>query len=727
MGELGVDEREARQHGGAAQADFDAMSRGGEDGVAGHFGAGARCSGDRNTGCGGVRKRLSAADHFEVVEKIAGIGEEGGDGFGGVERGAAAEADNEVTPGGTGSREAAERIVGGGFVRDREGRGANARRREEIEERRGAAGIATRYDESVVAELPRGGRGFTERSGAEEDAGGKGEVEAHEARRRGDGEKRGRKDEELRRDAAATSSSEVGVGREEVGEFHAGARFGHHRRDGVAPGGVVGGGLVGGRRVGCAVGFDEDEAGGIVGLLQDIEACDTGLADAGAGVGERRGLESCDVFGFHVNVDMNKEHDGSSVKGAGQCGKSRRECKPLSLAVTEAEDNRSNVVVTTPPVNLPMKTRLLTALAVLCCATGALFAQAPKKDDKKAPAPKSASEAAFDEFQKVRNKPGAKADQARFQEVIAAGAKFLAAHPATGRANEVINFVGVQYPMSIDAKQPALREQYVSLVNLEIANQKYKDGVTDPVRAAFIALEAAVADFDVRRTSGGREQVATLREKIDALAEAPGGGRFLTDRERSYVHLLYLMNQLPRAEEQLKKLATHKEKGVADMAKQEMSFLELRRKPIDVKFTALDGKQVDLAALRGKAVGVYFFNSTNKGHTDQLDKLRQFASDFRKKGFELVTVSLDKEEDRPKLEKYVKEVKLAQPVYFDGKQGKGELPTKLNVTSAPRLLLFTPEGTIAATIPPGSTLLSTDYRNMLGAFEAEVKKGLKIK
>jgi peroxiredoxin len=372
-----------------------------------------------------------------------------------------------------------------------------------------------------------------------------------------------------------------------------------------------------------------------------------------------------------------------------------------------------------------MKTRLLTA-ALICClaAPAATFAQAPKKDDKKAPAPKSASELAFDEFQKVRNVPNAKHDQPRFQAVINAGLAFLGAHPTSYRANEVINFLGVNYPTGIDPKRPELRAQYVAMLKLEIANQKYKDGVTEQVRAALLALEAAVSEFEFRMTPG-RDSLATLREKIDAMAELAQTNRYLADRERAYAHFLMLMNQTPRAEEQLKKLVAHKEKGVADMAKAELTIIEARKAPFDFKFTSVDGKAVDLASLRGKAVGLYFWATSNKGSVDNLEKLRQFQSDYRKRGFELVTVSFDKEEDRAKVEKYIKDSKLTAPVYFDGKQAKMDVAAKVNVNAPNRLLLISPEGYLQASNINGS--LSTNYASALGVFEAEVKKLLKIK
>lgn len=348
----------------------------------------------------------------------------------------------------------------------------------------------------------------------------------------------------------------------------------------------------------------------------------------------------------------------------------------------------------------------------------ASFAQAPKKDEKKAPAPKSASEVAFDEFQKVRNASNAKLDQARFQALINAGITFLTQHPTSSRASEVVNYLGLSYPLSIDSKQPAIRTSYISFLKLEVTNQKYKDGVTDPVKAALAALEAAAADFEVRQASGARETMAALREKIDALAETPGGNRFLAERERSYAHLLTLTKQTARAEEQLKKLSKHSDKGVADMARQELNLIDLQKAPFDLKFTALDGKPVDFAQLRGKVVALYFWSSTNANSTKAFEGLKQIASDYRKKGFEVVTVSFDKEEDREKLQKYIKDNRISWPVYFDGKQAKAEFAAKLNATSVPRLFLFDKNGMLQTTMQ-GTRLTADLPANQL---EANVKR-----
>ncbi len=365
---------------------------------------------------------------------------------------------------------------------------------------------------------------------------------------------------------------------------------------------------------------------------------------------------------------------------------------------------------------------LLLSVLVLGDASRA-HAQAPKVGDPKAAPAKSAADLAFDEFNKVRSSPGVQ-DQARFQKVIAAGVSFLTQYPTHGQAAGVVTNLAF-YATVIDRKQAAARTSYLSFLKLDITNAKYKDGVTDNAKTALVAVDAAIADFEARELSS-RENMGVLREKIDALAESPGGARFLAERERSYVHLTALGPAAANAEKQLNQLLNHAEKSVKDMAREELNIFEVKKVPYALKFTALDGKAVDFEQLRGKVVALYFWSSTNKGSVDRFESLKQIQSDYRKKGFEVVTVSYDREEDREKLVKAVKDARIPFPVYFDGKQAKNDFSPKLNVFSVPRLFVFDQKGILQTTIQgsPVGKLQPDLPQNQL---EGMVKKLLGIK
>ncbi|WP_414664074.1 TlpA disulfide reductase family protein [Horticoccus sp. 23ND18S-11] len=375
-----------------------------------------------------------------------------------------------------------------------------------------------------------------------------------------------------------------------------------------------------------------------------------------------------------------------------------------------------------------MKHRLLTlALIGSLGLSHLVLAQAPAKSgdkggDKKAPAPKTPADLAFDEFNKMRSGAG-KMDQARFQAVINAGTSFLTQYSTHGRVNDVVRDLAF-WGSNIDQKQAALRTSFASLLSLEVTNLRFKEGLSDPAKAAIAALDATVADFNMRETPNA-ENLAALREKLDALGQTPGAGRFLTERERSYAHLV-MASQAGRAEAHLKTMLTNPDKSVAAMAREELNIVEVRKEPYALTFTGLDGKPVDFAQLRGKVVALYFWSSTNGNSTRNFERLKMVGADYRKRGLEMVTVSFDKAEDKEKLEKYIKENRITWPVHFDGKGAANDFARKLNANSVPRLYVFDQKGILQMSFQ-GSPVKSYTSNLPVDQLEPTVKRLLNIK
>jgi hypothetical protein len=335
-----------------------------------------------------------------------------------------------------------------------------------------------------------------------------------------------------------------------------------------------------------------------------------------------------------------------------------------------------------------MKTpRSIIALFASLILAGALLAQAPAP---KAPAARPAGDVAGDAFYKIYNDKEAKLSQERFTQVIAPGLDFLIKFPTHWRANTVIRDLAYFGDSIRDKKLAAYRGAYVAQLKYEVTTLRYKDGVSNDGKAVLAAVEVAAVDFEVREAPS-RDAVNGLREKLDGLAGTPGGGRFLPDREKSYVEILTRGVSPAAGEAHLRKLLTHADKGVAGMARTELNIVEVRAKPYDLKFTAMDGKAVDIGALRGKVVALVIWSGTSAGTVTMIDQVKQ-AHSFFKKNVEVVGVSFDKEVDREKLTKFIKDNKISWPVHFDGKDGKTDWAAKLNVSKAPAIVLFDKKG-----------------------------------
>lgn len=123
---------------------------------------------------------------------------------------------------------------------------------------------------------------------------------------------------------------------------------------------------------------------------------------------------------------------------------------------------------------------------------------------------------------------------------------------------------------------------------------------------------------------------------------------------------------------------------------------------MEVSFTDLDGKKVDLAALKGKVVLVDFWATWCGPCVGELPNVLKAYEAYHDKGFEIVGISLD--QDKDKLTSFVKEKKMVWSQYFDGKGWENALSTKFGIHSIPATFLIGKDGKVAATNLRGPAL-----------------------
>ncbi|WP_051946632.1 TlpA disulfide reductase family protein [Verrucomicrobium sp. BvORR106] len=132
-----------------------------------------------------------------------------------------------------------------------------------------------------------------------------------------------------------------------------------------------------------------------------------------------------------------------------------------------------------------------------------------------------------------------------------------------------------------------------------------------------------------------------------------------------------------------------------------------RTKPLDLKFTALDGREVDLETLRGKVVLIDFWATWCGPCVEELPHVTKAYEKFHDKGFEVVAISLD--QDRGVLETFVRQNNLKWPQHFDGKGGDGELCKRFGIQMIPVMWLINKQGLLVQT-------------NARGKVESEVER-----
>lgn len=120
--------------------------------------------------------------------------------------------------------------------------------------------------------------------------------------------------------------------------------------------------------------------------------------------------------------------------------------------------------------------------------------------------------------------------------------------------------------------------------------------------------------------------------------------------------------------------------------------LEAVGKPLALKFKALDGRDVDLAKLKGKVVLVDFWATWCRPCVAELPNVKAAHEKLNVKGFEIVGISFD--QDKGRLEKFVATEKMPWPQYFDGKGWENQFGQEFGIQSIPAMWLVDKKGNL---------------------------------
>ncbi len=115
------------------------------------------------------------------------------------------------------------------------------------------------------------------------------------------------------------------------------------------------------------------------------------------------------------------------------------------------------------------------------------------------------------------------------------------------------------------------------------------------------------------------------------------------------------------------------------------------RKPA-IKFTAIDGREVDMEKLMGKVVLIDFWATWCGPCVAELPNVKEVYDKFHSKGFEIVGISLDKDKDA--LTQFIAKEKMAWPQYFDGKGWENAISQEFGINSIPAMWLVDKSGQI---------------------------------
>jgi thiol-disulfide isomerase/thioredoxin len=118
--------------------------------------------------------------------------------------------------------------------------------------------------------------------------------------------------------------------------------------------------------------------------------------------------------------------------------------------------------------------------------------------------------------------------------------------------------------------------------------------------------------------------------------------------------------------------------------------LDALGKPFELKFTAVDGREVDLEKMKGKMVLIDLWATWCGPCVAALPKVKETYDKLQKLDFEIVGISFDS--DKEALEKFVHAKEIPWPQYFDGKGWENKLGKEYGVSSIPSMWLVDRKG-----------------------------------
>jgi len=363
----------------------------------------------------------------------------------------------------------------------------------------------------------------------------------------------------------------------------------------------------------------------------------------------------------------------------------------------------------------------ITRSLLLLVVTGALAFAA-----ETAP-PSAAADKAYEEFRAVRYaqvprlsdvKESSRLQMIQHNDSSRLGEKFYDQFPNDPRKWEVLG-VAVNSPRQFAGPNEEAEKAAWGKRQHELRKMILADG-TVPANIWTTVAEWTIGDMAGARGKPVRD-LAWAGQVVEQMAKRVPASDRRKFAEQTYLDALEKRD--PAATEKL--LRTRVEPAETNAAVREVAAGRLRtiaatRAPLDLKFTAADGREVDLAKLRGKVVLIDFWATWCVPCIEEMPHVRAAYQKYRDRGFEVIGIAFEnsrlaktdapevvaqkKQAAKEKMLKFAAENAMPWPHHFDGDYWDNEFGRRFAIHSLPAVFLVGKDGRIISTDVHGENL-----------------------